>query len=234
MQTEHLIALENVNKTFSGGSVEVQALRAIDLTINDGDFISITGPSGAGKSSLLAILGLLDTVTSGKVIFCGQDTQLMSFDQRADLRNCKIGYVFQSFNLIDELNVYDNVALPLQVSHRPQKPKKIDERVKYCLSLVELGHLAQQKPHQLSGGQQQRVAIARALVNEPNILLVDEPTGNLDSQNGERIMSIFEQLNRNGHTICMVTHDLRYAKRATKHIYIADGVLYLNPDYAQI
>ena len=218
-----ILSLKNIYKTFMTSDVEIHALTNIDLEILQGDYLSISGPSGCGKSTLLSLLGLLDNPTSGRYQIQGVDTSSLSLDQQAELRNMHIGFVFQSFNLIDELNVFDNVALPLTYREQPLSRNEIEQRVETALKQVEMEHRKTHKPNQLSGGQQQRVAIARALAGEPTILLVDEPTGNLDSKNGDAVMDILQKLNHSGTTICMVTHDPRYAGHATRNVQLLDG-----------
>jgi putative ABC transport system ATP-binding protein len=229
MNNKSIIQLQNVSKIFLTQEMETHALRGVNLNINQGDYVSISGPSGCGKSSLLSILGLLDTVSSGHYFIEGEDVSNLSINQRADIRNQKIGFIFQAFNLIDELSVFDNIALPLHYSQQTRKQKlstqEIQDRVKKCLELVEMSHRHNHKPNQLSGGQQQRIAIARALICEPAMLLVDEPTGNLDSKNGDAVMEMLAQLNSQGTTICMVTHDPRYADMANQQLYLSDGVM---------
>jgi putative ABC transport system ATP-binding protein len=224
-----IIQLNDVSKIFLTEEMETHALRGVNLNIKQGDYVSISGPSGCGKSSLLSILGLLDTVSSGQYFIEGKDVSDLSINQRADIRNQKIGFIFQAFNLIDELSVYDNIALPLHYSQQTREQKltnqEIKDRVKQCLELVEMSHRNTHKPNQLSGGQQQRIAIARALVCSPAVLLVDEPTGNLDSKNGDAVMDMLAQLNAQGTTICMVTHDPRYADMASQQCYLSDGVM---------
>ena len=193
------------------------------MTINQGDYISISGPSGCGKSSLLSILGLLDSPTSGQYIIDGVDVSNLAVNQQAEIRNEKIGFIFQAFNLIDQLSVYDNVALPLTYREPAMSKQEINQRVMKSLEAVQMSHRTSHKPNQLSGGQQQRVAIARALVGEPSVLLVDEPTGNLDSKNGDAVMEMLAELNNNGTTICMVTHDPRYANMAKQQLHLLDG-----------
>lgn len=222
---EPIITLKNINKTYTTQDVETNALRNIDLQVNQGDYISISGPSGCGKSTLLSLLGLLDKPTSGEYFIQSTNTSNLSADQQAELRNIHIGFVFQAFNLIDEISVFDNVALPLSY-REPVLPKaEVEERVTNALRQVEMEHRSKHKPNQLSGGQQQRVAIARALAGAPSILLVDEPTGNLDSKNGDAVMEILNKLNQSGTTICMVTHDPRYASHAKTQIRLLDGKL---------
>ena len=230
MTAQANIRLKNITKVYTTEEVETHALRGIDLAIFDGDYVSISGPSGCGKSTLLTILGLLDSPTSGEYFIAGLDVSKLNADQRADIRNQHIGFIFQAFNLIDELSVYDNVALPLRYRSKPLSEAEIKQRVIKSLDKVEMSHRTGHKPNQLSGGQQQRVAIARALVVEPTVLLVDEPTGNLDSRNGDAVMRMLSELNKQGTTICMVTHDPRYADMAHKQWYLADGVMVNHSD----
>ncbi|MGA4607276.1 ABC transporter ATP-binding protein [Pseudoalteromonas maricaloris] len=217
--------MKAISKVFETEEVETHALKNIDLIIRSGDYVSISGPSGCGKSTLLSILGLLDLPTGGEYLIEGVNTSELSLDETAELRNSKIGFIFQSFNLIDELSVSDNVALPLQYSTQKFSMEEINKRVTRCLDMVEMSHRMSHKPNQLSGGQQQRVAIARALVTDPAILLVDEPTGNLDSSSGDKVMAIIDHLNQNGTTICMVTHDPRYADKAKTKLKLLDGTI---------
>lgn len=219
------IKLTNITKKFVTSEMETHALQGVNLEIFDGDYVSISGPSGCGKSTLLTILGLLDTPSGGEYIIAGNDASNLSVNERASLRNEHIGFVFQSFNLIDELSVFDNIALPLRYSQKQLSTEEVNKRVTQSLEKVQMSHRAQHKPNQLSGGQQQRVAIARALVNDPAILLVDEPTGNLDSKNGDAVMKMLKELNQSGTTICMVTHDPRYADMATTKLHLLDGVM---------
>lgn len=219
------ISMNNVGKMFETEALETHALKNISLTIYDGDYVSISGPSGCGKSTLLSLMGLLDVATTGEYFIEGDNVTDLSLDQAATVRNSKIGFIFQSFNLIDELSVFDNVALPLRYHHSKPNPQTIKARVTECLTLVGLSHRVSHKPNQLSGGQQQRVAIARALVANPAILLVDEPTGNLDSKSGDQVMDVLNELNKNGTTICMVTHDPRYADMARTKIQLLDGMI---------
>ncbi|TQV88821.1 ABC transporter ATP-binding protein [Aliikangiella coralliicola] len=220
---EMIITMKNVSKIFETEEMETHALKNIDLTIKAGDYISISGPSGCGKSTLLSILGLLDTPTAGEYFIEGVNVAKLSLDQAAEVRNQKIGFVFQSFNLIDELSVFDNVALPLRYRNEALSNAQIKLLVSECLEKVAMNHRVNHKPNQLSGGQQQRIAMARALVCNPTILLVDEPTGNLDSKSGDKVMDILETLNRNGTTICLVTHDPRYADLAKTKLKLLDG-----------
>lgn len=219
------IEMHQVSKVYETATLKTQALRNINLQINQGDYISITGPSGCGKSTLLSLLGLLDEASSGQLILAGHNITDLSHTERAHVRNTEIGFIFQSFNLIDELNVFDNVALPMRYQRKTLSKQHIESRVKEVLNLVDMGHRIQHKPNQLSGGQQQRIAIARALVNGPKILLVDEATGNLDSRSGDQVLDILDELNQDGTTICMVTHDPRYADRARTKLHLLDGEL---------
>ncbi|AXQ99695.1 ABC transporter ATP-binding protein [Pseudoalteromonas piscicida] len=209
--------------------VDTHALRGVDLVIEPGEFVSISGPSGCGKSTLLSILGLLDTATDGEYLIEGENIIGLSDDALAEIRNEKIGFIFQSFNLIDELTVFDNVALPLRYGNTQLDSKAVEQRVNEVLALVDMSHRVNHKPNYLSGGQQQRVAIARALVKKPAILLVDEPTGNLDSKSGDLVMGLLADLNNKGTTICMVTHDPRYADMAKRRLYLLDGVIQQAP-----
>lgn len=216
-----LVTINNINKVYSKGQVKTHALQDVSLTINKGEFIAISGSSGCGKSTLLSILGLLDTPTDGHYQLANIDTHSLNVDQRSSVRNKHIGYVFQSFNLIDSLTVFENVALPLE--HRGTPIKDITAAVEQQLAAVNMSARLNHKPSQLSGGQQQRVAIARALVGNPDLLLVDEPTGNLDSQNGDAVMQLLLDLNKQGATVVMVTHDERYSQMAQRQIRLFDG-----------
>jgi len=229
MNNNVVIEMRNIAKVFETEELETHALKGIDLSINQGDYVSISGPSGCGKSTLLSIMGLLDTASSGQYLIEGVDVTSLGLDQAATVRNEKIGFIFQSFNLIDELSVFDNVALPLRYHANKPTAAKIKQRVIACLEQVGLSHRTNHKPNQLSGGQQQRVAIARALVAEPTVLLVDEPTGNLDSRSGDMVMDVLAQLNEQGTTICMVTHDPRYADMAKTQIRLLDGTILGSP-----
>lgn len=216
-----LVTINNINKVYSKGQVKTHALQDVSLTINKGEFIAISGASGCGKSTLLSILGLLDTPTDGYYQLANIDTHSLNVDQRSSVRNKHIGYVFQSFNLIDNLTVFENVALPLE--HRGVSSSEIKTAVEKQLAAVNMSARLDHKPSQLSGGQQQRVAIARALVGNPDLLLVDEPTGNLDSQNGDAVMQLLLDLNKQGATVVMVTHDERYSQMAQRQIRLFDG-----------
>ncbi|GEK08656.1 MULTISPECIES: ABC transporter ATP-binding protein [Pseudoalteromonas] len=227
------ITLKKVTKVFEMEDVDTHALRGVDLVIEPGEFVSISGPSGCGKSTLLSILGLLDTATDGEYLIEGENIIGLSDDALAEIRNEKIGFIFQSFNLIDELTVFDNVALPLRYGNAQLDSKAVEQRVNEVLALVDMSHRVNHKPNYLSGGQQQRVAIARALVKKPAILLVDEPTGNLDSKSGDLVMGLLADLNNKGTTICMVTHDPRYADMAKRRLYLLDGVIQPAPAVAE-
>jgi putative ABC transport system ATP-binding protein len=218
---EAMIQLNGVTKVFYTDEVETHALAGIHLEIKKGEYVAIGGPSGCGKSTLLSILGLLDTPSDGEHHLKGQPVEKLSASDRARVRNRDIGFIFQAFNLIGDLNVYENVELPLTYRGMPGKERK--ERVQHALERVAMAHRMKHYPSQLSGGQQQRVAVARALVGDPAILLADEPTGNLDSKNGEAVMDLLADLHRGGATICMVTHDPRYAKYAERKIHLFDG-----------
>jgi putative ABC transport system ATP-binding protein len=216
-----LIHLEGVTKIFYTDEVETHALAGIHLDINKGEYVSISGPSGCGKSTLLSILGLLDTPTGGTYILNGQSVANLNLSQRARIRNREVGFIFQAFNLIGDLTVYENVELPLTYRGMPSAERK--KRVGDALERVGMAHRTKHFPSQLSGGQQQRVAVARAVVGEPSILLADEPTGNLDSTNGEAVMDLLRELHRAGASIIMVTHDPRYAQYAERTISLFDG-----------
>src|SRR5271169_1799976 len=218
---ESLIHLEGVTKVFVTDEVETHALAGIHLDIQKGEYLSIAGPSGCGKSTLLAILGLLDSPSDGSYILNGKPVQGLKLSERARIRNREIGFIFQAFNLIGDLTVYENVELPLTYRGMPSAERK--KRVHEALERVGMSHRVKHYPSQLSGGQQQRVAVARALAGDPSILLADEPTGNLDSQNGEQVMDLMRELHRGGATICMVTHDPRYARYADRAIHLFDG-----------
>jgi putative ABC transport system ATP-binding protein len=206
---------------FFTDEVETHALAGIHLEIKSGEYIAIAGPSGCGKSTLLSILGLLDSPTEGRYVLNGKEVADLPLSERARVRNREIGFIFQSFNLIGDLNVYENVELPL--TYRGMKSTERKERVMAALEKVGMAHRAKHLPSQLSGGQQQRVAVARAVAGSPSILLADEPTGNLDSKNGEAVMELLRELHREGATICMVTHDPRYARHADRSIHLFDG-----------
>jgi putative ABC transport system ATP-binding protein len=219
--TDSLIHLDGVTKVFLTDEVETHALSGIHLEIRNGEYVSIAGPSGCGKTTLLSILGLLDTPSEGKYILNHKEVSDLSFSERARIRNQEIGFIFQAFNLIGDLTVYENVELPLTYRGMPSKERK--ERVQEALERVGMSHRMKHYPSQLSGGQQQRVAVARAVVGKPSILLADEPTGNLDSRNSESVMELLEELHKEGATICMVTHDPRFARYADRSIHLFDG-----------
>ncbi|MBZ5592685.1 MAG: ABC transporter ATP-binding protein [Acidobacteriia bacterium] len=216
-----LIHLQNLSKVFNTEEVETHALAGIHLDIERGEFVSIAGPSGCGKSTLLAILGLLDSPSDGRYELNGRPVENLNRSERARIRNREIGFIFQAFNLIGDLTVFENVELPLIYRHVPAVERR--KMVRDALERVGMAHRQKHYPSQLSGGQQQRVAVARALAGEPSILLADEPTGNLDSANGEAVIEILRSLHRAGATICMVTHDPRYACYADRTVRIFDG-----------
>src|SRR5580658_3571618 len=216
-----LIHLEGVTKVFLTDEVETHALAGIQLEIRRGEFVSIAGPSGCGKSTLLSILGLLDSPSDGSYTLNDRAVARLSLSERTRIRNREIGFIFQAFNLIGDLTVYENVELPL--TYRGMSSGERKQRVEQALEKVAMAHRMKHYPSQLSGGQQQRVAVARALVGEPSILLADEPTGNLDSANGEAVIEILRDLHRAGATICMVTHDPRYSRYADRTVRIFDG-----------
>ena len=216
-----LIHLAGLSKVFYTEEVETHALSNINLDIQSGEFVSIAGPSGCGKTTLLSILGLLASPTAGKYLLDGEPVENLSASQRAKIRNQAIGFIFQAFNLIGDLTVYENVELPL--TYRGMGGSERKERVQTALERVGMAHRMQHYPSQLSGGQQQRVAVARAIVGKPLILLADEPTGNLDSKNGNAVMALLKELHEEGATICMVTHDPRYAHVAERTVHLFDG-----------
>ncbi len=221
-----MIRTEKLNKTFRTEEVETLALRDVDIHVQKGEFVAVMGPSGCGKSTLLNILGLLDNPTGGKYLFDNTEVGHLRESQRTQLRKGNIGFVFQSFNLIDEMNVYENVELPLIYLKIPASKRR--EMVKTVLKRMHIGHREKHFPQQLSGGQQQRVAIARALVANPKLILADEPTGNLDSKNGNEVMDLLSELNREGTTIIMVTHSQHDAGFAHRTINLFDGMVVEN------
>jgi putative ABC transport system ATP-binding protein len=221
MKGTPLIKLDDVTKVFTTDELETHALSGIHLQINEGEYVSISGPSGCGKSTLLGILGLLDTPTGGTYVLDGKGVAGLGAGERARIRNRQVGFIFQSFNLIGDLTVFENVELPLTYRGMPAGERK--KRVTDSLEKVGMAHRMKHHPAQLSGGQQQRVAVARALVGSPRILLADEPTGNLDSKNGEQVMELLRGLHREGATIAMVTHDPRHARHADRTIHLFDG-----------
>jgi putative ABC transport system ATP-binding protein len=217
----HLIKLEAITKVFFTDEVETHALSGIHLEISRGEYVSIAGPSGCGKSTLLSLLGLLDSPTEGSYTLNGQSVAKLDHSARARIRNREVGFIFQSFNLIGDLTVFENVELPL--TYRGMGASERKQRVTESLERVGMAHRMKHYPSQLSGGQQQRVAVARALGGKPSILLADEPTGNLDSKNGEAVMELLRELHREGATICMVTHDPRFARYADRAVHLFDG-----------
>ncbi len=228
-----LIRLESITKVFLTDEVETHALDQIHLDIHRGEYVSISGPSGCGKSTLLAIVGLLDSPSNGHYWLNGERVDTLKHSKRVRIRNREIGFIFQNFNLIGDLTVYENVALPLTYRGMPESERR--QRVMESLEKVSMAHRAKHFPTQLSGGEQQRVAVARAIAGQPLILLADEPTGNLDSRNGEAVMELLSELHKAGATICMVTHDARYSSHANRivHLFdgrIADGVVAMAPN----
>ena len=218
---ESLIRLEGIKKVFYTDEVETHALSDIHLEIKHGEYVAIAGPSGCGKTTLLSILGLLDSPTEGTYTLDGQPVARLTASERARVRNRQIGFIFQAFNLIGDLTVYENVELPLTYRGMPSEERR--SRVQSALERVGMSHRMKHFPAQLSGGQQQRVAVARAVAGDPAILLADEPTGNLDSTNGEAVMELLRELHQGGSTICMVTHDARYARHADRSVHLFDG-----------
>jgi putative ABC transport system ATP-binding protein len=218
---EMLIQLEGVRKVFLTDEMETHALSDVHLAIGRGEYVSIEGPSGSGKTTLLSILGLLDVPTSGQYVLAGQPATSLKARERAELRNRQIGFIFQSFNLIGDLTVFENVELPL--TYRGLSASERKQRVEAALDRVGMNPRGRHLPAQLSGGQQQRVAVARAVAGDPLVLLADEPTGNLDSKNGDAVMGLLRELHAGGATICMVTHNPEYAKQATRSINLFDG-----------
>jgi putative ABC transport system ATP-binding protein len=223
-----LIAIQHVSKIYRADSIETYALADVSLTVESGDYVAIEGPSGCGKSTLLALIGLLDMPTTGIYMLGERDTMQLSLEERARLRNRTIGFVFQNFNLIGDLDVSENVELPL--TYRGVSSRERSRRITEALDQVGMSHRAHHFPAQLSGGQQQRVAVARALVAEPAILLADEPTGNLDTANGESVMELLSELHAGGSTIVSVTHDPRFARRAARTIHLLDGRIADRPE----
>ncbi|BCO18289.1 ABC transporter ATP-binding protein [Alteromonas sp. McT4-15] len=218
-----MLKMHNISKVYQTDSVQTHALRDFSLEVNEGEFIAVTGPSGSGKTTFLNMAGLLEPFTSGQYTLDGIDVGGLSDNQRADLRNQKIGFIFQGFNLIPDLNIFENVEVPLR--YRGVSSKERKRRIDECLEQVGLASRAKHLPQQLSGGQQQRVAIARALAGNPRFLLADEPTGNLDTLMARQVMELLEEINRNGATIVMVTHDPELARRAPRNIQVVDGQL---------
>jgi putative ABC transport system ATP-binding protein len=216
-----LIQMQGIRKVFHTDEVETHALADVHFEIQRGEYVAISGPSGCGKTTLLSILGLLDAPTSGEYFIDGQPVARLAPMDRARVRNQQIGFIFQAFNLIGDLTVFENVELPL--TYRDMAASERRDRVQSALERVGMTHRAKHFPAQLSGGQQQRVAVARAVAGDPAILLADEPTGNLDSKNGEAVMGLLQELHQNGATICMVTHDARYAQHADREVHLFDG-----------
>ncbi len=217
-----LIQIQDLTKVFFTDEIETHALSGIHLSISKGEYVAMSGPSGCGKSTLLSIIGLLDTPTSGTYFLNGKAVENLDFAERSRIRNQEIGFIFQSFNLIGDLTVYENVELPLTYRQKMNSSERKD-RVMEALERVGMAHRVRHYPSQLSGGQQQRVAVARALGGRPSILLADEPTGNLDSRNGEAVMELLQKLHADGATICMVTHDPRFAAHAQREVHLFDG-----------
>jgi putative ABC transport system ATP-binding protein len=217
-----LIQIQDLTKVFFTDEIETHALSGIHLSISKGEYVAMSGPSGCGKSTLLSIIGLLDTPTSGTYFLNGKGVENLDFAERSRIRNQEIGFIFQSFNLIGDLTVYENVELPLTYRQKMNSSERKD-RVMEALERVGMAHRVRHYPSQLSGGQQQRVAVARALGGRPSILLADEPTGNLDSRNGEAVMELLQKLHADGATICMVTHDPRFAAHAQREVHLFDG-----------
>ena len=221
MASRSLIHLEGIVKVFQADDIETHALQDVHIDVQPGEYVAVAGPSGCGKTTLLALLGLLDTPTEGTYLLAGEPVSHLTPSQRAHIRNRQIGFIFQAFNLIGDLTVYENVELPL--TYRGLSTSDRHRRVMAALERVGVSHRMKHYPSQLSGGQQQRVAVARAVAGDPLILLADEPTGNLDSTNGEAVMDLLRELHRGGATICMVTHDPRYAAHADRSIHLFDG-----------
>ena len=219
--TDSLIRLRGISKVFYTDQVETHALRNVDLDIQEGEYVAIAGPSGGGKTTLLSVLGLLESPTDGEYLFAGDEVDSLESSDRARIRNRQIGFIFQAFNLIGDLTVCENVELPL--TYRGMSASARRERVMESLERVGMAARANHYPAQLSGGQQQRAAVARAVAGEPRILLADEPTGNLDTANGESVMELLRELHASGATICMVTHDPRYEQQADRVVHLVDG-----------
>ena len=217
-----MLSMKNISKVFRTEMVETHALRGLDLQVDEGEFVAVTGPSGSGKTTFLNIAGLLETFTDGEYVLDGENVRGLSDDARSRLRNRKIGFIFQGFNLIPDLNLFDNVDVPLRYRGLPSSERK--KRIEKALADVGLASRMRHYPSELSGGQQQRVAIARALAGEPRLLLADEPTGNLDSQMARGVMELLEDINHQGTTIVMVTHDAELAARAQRNVHIVDGI----------
>jgi putative ABC transport system ATP-binding protein len=233
MNDTAIISIEQMTKVFYTDEIETHALSGIHLEINRGEYVAMSGPSGCGKSTLLSIIGLLDTPTGGTYTLNGKQVANLNFADRSRIRNQEIGFIFQSFNLIGDLTVAENVELPL--TYRPgMQAAERKRRVQESLERVNMAHRMRHYPAQLSGGQQQRVAVARALAGSPAILLADEPTGNLDSKNGEAVMSLLQELHQEGATICMVTHDPRFAAHAERQVHLFDGKVVAEGEMTQL
>ncbi len=231
--SQNIIEIEQLTKVFYTDEIETHALSGVHLTIGRGEYVAMSGPSGCGKSTLLSIVGLLDTPTSGRYTLNGKEVANLNFSDRSRIRNQEIGFIFQSFNLIGDLTVAENVELPLTYrSGMPASERK--KKVQEALERVNMAHRMRHYPAQLSGGQQQRVAVARALAGSPSILLADEPTGNLDSKNGEAVMKLLQELHAEGSTICMVTHDPRFAAHAERQIHLFDGKVVAEGEMTQL
>jgi putative ABC transport system ATP-binding protein len=233
MPTENLIHIEQLTKVFYTDEIETHALSGVHLDIARGEYVAMSGPSGCGKSTLLSILGLLDTPTGGTYTLNGKEVANLNFADRSRIRNQEIGFIFQSFNLIGDLTVFENVELPLTYRSGMAASERKD-RVMKSLERVNMAHRTRHYPAQLSGGQQQRVAVARALAGSPSILLADEPTGNLDSKNGEAVMRLLQELHEEGATICMVTHDPRFAAHAERQVHLFDGKVVAEGELLQL
>jgi putative ABC transport system ATP-binding protein len=216
-----LITLRNIRKNYRADNLETAALADVSLQIDAGEFVAVMGPSGCGKSTLLNVLGMIDSPTSGEYVFCGQDVARWPESRLVDVRKRNLGFIFQSFNLIEDLTVYENIELPLLYQNAPRAHRKA--RVREVLELVDLLPRARHRPAQLSGGQQQRVAVARAVVTDPKLILADEPTGNLDTRNGEEVMGMLDILNQQGATVLIVTHSHEHAARAQRIVTMVDG-----------
>jgi putative ABC transport system ATP-binding protein len=220
-----VVKIEDIHKTYFSGEVPVQAVRGVSLTIEAGEFVAVMGASGSGKSTMMNLLGCLDRPTKGRYLLDGQDVSHLDRDQLADIRNRKLGFVFQGFNLLARTTARENVELPMLYGHHRLSSRQMHERAMRCLELVGLANRADHFPSQLSGGQQQRVAIARALINDPQVVLADEPTGNLDSKTSVEVMGVFQKLNAQGITIVMVTHELDIARFCQRNLIMRDGRL---------
>lgn len=218
-----LIDLEGIRKVYDTGAVKVEALRGVDLSVAENEFLAIVGPSGSGKSTLMNIIGCLDTATGGSYRLRGEEVAGLSIDRLADIRNRRVGFVFQNFNLLPQLTAYENVEMPLLFKGTPARQRR--ERVEHIFGQVGISDRMLHRPTELSGGQMQRVAIARALACEPDLILADEPTGNLDTTSGRDIVAIFEELWRKGHTLVLITHDPAIARRTRRIVHVQDGAV---------